>query len=285
MAANEELGARRTAALPQGEIAYRERGDGPPVVFVHGLLVNADLWRDVVPPLAEAGYRCIAPDWPLGSHDIPMPPDADLSPPGVATMIGAFLDALDLTDVTLVANDTGGALVQILMARRPERVGRVVLASCDSLEVFFPKVFLPLVLLGRVPGFVWPLAQLMRIPAMRRLPIAFGWLAKRPIPEDVAESYLGPARRSRAVRRDVRRFLSGVHHRHTLDAARTFGEYDRPVLLAWAKEERLFPVSLARRLADIFPDARVALVEDSYTLIPEDRPNELAGLVAAFARA
>jgi pimeloyl-ACP methyl ester carboxylesterase len=111
MARSAELGQRRTVRLTQGVIAYRERGDGRPVVFVHGLLVNADLWRAVVPAVADAGYRCLAPDWPLGSHELPMPPDADLSPPGLADLIGGFLEALDLSDVTLVANDTGGALV------------------------------------------------------------------------------------------------------------------------------------------------------------------------------
>jgi pimeloyl-ACP methyl ester carboxylesterase len=136
VARSEELGAPRSVRLPGGEIAYRERGDGPPVVFVHGLLVNADLWRAVVPVVADAGFRCLAPDWPLGSHELAMASDADLSPPGLASLIGAFLDALDLSDVTLVANDTGGALVQVLMASRPERVSRVVLASCDALERF-----------------------------------------------------------------------------------------------------------------------------------------------------
>src|SRR5215469_5235008 len=122
VARSDELGEPRTVRLPGGEIAFRERGDGPPVVFVHGLLVNADLWRDVVPVVADAGFRCLAPDWPLGSHDCAMAPDADLSPPGLAGLIEAFLDALDLSEVTLVANDTGGALVQVLMARHPERV-------------------------------------------------------------------------------------------------------------------------------------------------------------------
>src|SRR3954453_3631883 len=91
---SEALGEARDLRLSSGTIRYRERGSGPAVVFVHGLLVNADLWRKVVPAVA-AGHRCIAPDWPLGSHEVAMRPDADLSPPGVARLIAEFLEALD----------------------------------------------------------------------------------------------------------------------------------------------------------------------------------------------
>src|SRR4051812_26392163 len=111
---SEALGEEHRVSLPQGELRYFEHGAGRPVVFVHGVLTNAELWRAVVPGVAEAGFRCLAPDWPLGAHELPMRPDADLSPPGQAELIAAFLEALDLRDVILVANDTGGALSQIL---------------------------------------------------------------------------------------------------------------------------------------------------------------------------
>src|SRR5436309_462564 len=124
---SEGLGSQHQVTLPHGEIRYFERGSGRPVVFVHGVLTNAELWRNVVPGVAEAGFRCIAPDWPLGSHEIPMRPDADLTPTGVADLIAAFLEALDLRDVILVANDTGGALTQIMLSRHPDRVARVIL--------------------------------------------------------------------------------------------------------------------------------------------------------------
>ena len=224
-----EFGAVRTVELAQGRIHYRECGEGPPVVFFHGLLVNAALWRDVAPVIAAAGFRCLAPDWPLGSHPEPMRAEADLTPPGVAGLIADFLDALDLTDVTLVANDTGGALTQLLMTRRPERIGRVVLVSCDGLEFFFPTPFNLLPPLAAVPGSLWLLVQAVRLRALHRLPIAFGWVAKRPIEPAVTDSYLLPSRRDRAVRRDLRKFLRGVHRRHTLRAAESFGDFTKPV--------------------------------------------------------
>lgn len=284
MATRAELGTAHTVSLPQGTLAYRERGEGRPVVFVHGLMVNADLWRRVVPAVASAGHRCIAVDWPMGSHELPMRPDADLSPPGMADLIADFLRALDLHDVTIVANDTGGAITQILMTRRPERVGRVVLASCDAFEQFFPQPFTPLPTVAAVPGSVWLLVQSMRVRALQQLPMAYGWAAKRKLPPEIADSYLLPSRRNGAVRRDLRRFLRGVHHRHTLAAARSLPAFTRPVLLAWAGDDRLFPRSLAERLAKVLPDARLEVIDDSYTFIPEDRPAELADLIVDFVK-
>jgi pimeloyl-ACP methyl ester carboxylesterase len=286
MARTDALGTVHEVELPMGRIRYRERGEGPPVVFVHGLLVNADLWRAVVPGVADAGFRCIAPDWPLGSHEVAVP-HADLSPPGLAALIAAFLDRLDLSDlsdVTIVANDTGGALTQILMAEHPERLGRVVLTPSDSFERFFPPVFAPLPTVAGIPGSMWLLAQLLRVRALHRLPVAFGWVAKRPVPPEIADSYLEPSRRSKAVRDDLRRFLRGVHRRHTLAAAKAFPAFAKPVLLAWTTEDRLFPLELAHRLAGLLPRATVVTIDDSYTFVPEDQPELLTKLVIDFAR-
>src|SRR3954468_14375765 len=112
------LGELHNVDVPAGPIRYRERGTGRPVVFVHGLLVNGDLWRKVVPIVAGAGYRCLVPDWPLGAHSVPVP-EADLTPPGLAALNAEFMTALDLDDVTMIANDTGGALTQLVMTDHP----------------------------------------------------------------------------------------------------------------------------------------------------------------------
>lgn len=283
MAYSDSLGRPRTVELPQSTLRYRDTGDGPPVVFVHGLLANADLWREVVPSVAGAGLRCVCPDWPLGSHEVAMRPDADLSPEGVADLIGDFLDALGLEDVTLVGNDTGGALVQLLMARRPQRIGRVVLTPCDALELFFPPQFGGLPLAARVPGATWLLVQLLRGRFVQRSPIAYGSLSRRPLPAAVLDSYLAPARRDSGVRRDLRRFLRGVDRRLTLAAADSFGSFTRPVVLAWAEDDRVFPMSLAERLAELLPDARLVPIPDSSTFVPEDQPSALAELIVDVA--
>ncbi|MCW2786952.1 MAG: Pimeloyl-ACP methyl ester carboxylesterase [Marmoricola sp.] len=278
-----ELGTANDLALTGGTVRYFESGParGPVVVFVHGLLVNADLWRGVTPGLAGRGARCLAVDWPLGSHRIPVP-DADLSPTGVAALIADFLARLDLRDVTVVANDTGGALTQILITTYPERIGKVVLTPSDSFERFFPPLFGYLPLLSRIPGSLWLLGQGLRPRWAQRLPIGFGWLAKRPMPREVVDSYLLPSRTDRAIRRDLARFLPAVHRRHTLAAARKLSGFDKPVLLAWATEDRHFPISLAHRLADLLPQARIVPITDTYTFVPEDQPAVLTDLVAEF---
>lgn len=278
------LGESHVLSLDSGTLRYFESGprDGHPVVLVHGLLVNADLWRQVVPGLADAGFHTYAVDWPLGAHEHPMP-DADLTPPGVADLIADFMDRLDLEDVTVVANDTGGALTQILMTRRPERIGRVVLTPSDSFERFFPPMFALLPRLAKIPGGTWLLVQVLRLGFVQRLPIGFGWLTKRPIPRATVESYMLPSRRDSAIRRDLRSFLRTVHKRHTLAAAEQLPAFDRPVLLAWATEDKLFPASLAERLAERLPDATIVPIADSLTFVPEDRPTELVRLVTEFA--
>jgi len=282
MASHQDLGAVHEVELSGGRIRYHERGDGPPVVFVHGLLVNAALWRQVVPGIAAAGLRCIAPDWPLGAHELAVP-EADLSPPGVADLVAEFLDRLDLHDVTIVANDTGGAITQILMTRSPQRIGRVVLTPSDSFERFFPPMFAFLPVLARVPGSMRLLTLAMRPRALHRLPMTFGWLTKRPVPAEIVDSYLRPSRRDPAVRTDLRRFLRGVHRRHTLAAAAALPGFTKPVLLAWAAEDRLFPIELAHRLAQVLPDTRVETIADSYTFVSEDQPRRLVELVTQFA--
>ncbi|MEV6767523.1 alpha/beta hydrolase [Nocardia sp. NPDC051030] len=283
MAISTSLGRAHEVDLPGGRIRYYDSGEGAPIVFVHGLLVNADLWRKVVPGLVAAGYRCVAPEWPLGSHEIPVP-TADLTPTGVADLIAAFLERLDLRDVTLVANDTGGAITQVLLARNRSRVGRVVLASVDSYESFLPGPLKGLPWIARIPGSVRATIEPMRIRALQRLPIGFGWVAKRPIPPDIADSYLLPSRNSAAIRKDLRRLLKTLKSRYTLDAAKHFGKIDIPVLVAWASEDKFFPVSFAERLAKDFPKATLTLIDDSYTFLPEDQPELLTSAILEFTR-
>src|SRR4051812_43181134 len=179
--------------LPQGTIAYSEAGpaDAPAVVLVHGVFVDGTLWRKVVPKL-EVSMRCIVPDLPLGAHRTAMNDGADLSPPGLAKLIADFIAGLDLTDVTLVGNDTGGALSQLVVTSHPERVGRLVLTPCDAYENFFPPAFRYLQLLARLPGGVGSVANSMRVPLTRRMPIAFGWLSKTRIPGDVLAHWTEP---------------------------------------------------------------------------------------------
>jgi pimeloyl-ACP methyl ester carboxylesterase len=276
-----ELGEAREVPVSGGPLRYHETGAGPPLVFVHGLLVNANLWRKVVPRLAR-DFRCIALDLPLGSHILPAP-DADLSPPGLANLIADAIEGIGLDDVTLVGNDTGGGLSQIAVTRRPERIGRLVLTSCDAFENFPPRLFRYALAPARLPGAHIAFAGLRLRPA-RRLPFAFGWIAKRPIDREAEDSYVYPPLTKRAIRADLRRVLGGLRPEHTLRAAEELKDFDRPALIAWSREDRFFPPDHAKRLAELIPDARLEWIDDSYTFSPEDQPERVAELIAGFAR-
>jgi len=281
MSRSNDLGPSKEIRLPQGVVRYRERGTGRPVVFLHGLLVNGDLWRQVVPAVA-ADHRCITPDLPLGSHEVPLDPDADLSVPGLARLIADFLEALRLRDVVLVANDTGGALAQVVVTEHPERIGALVLTPCDAFDGFPPAIFRPLLWLARVPFLLRAFTRPLAVPALRRLPFAYGWLSKRPIERRYMDGFLEPFFANPAVFRDCVKVLRGVAPAYTLRAARKLARFEGPALLAWAAEDRLFPPAHARRLAAILPHARLEMIDDSYTFVSEDQPERLARLIGGF---
>jgi pimeloyl-ACP methyl ester carboxylesterase len=268
--------------LEQGTIHYRELGEGDPLVFVHGLLVDGRLWRDVVPPLAER-YRCIVPDWPLGSHRSALNAGADRSPRGIVNLIADFLGALQLSDVTIGANDTGGAISQILAAEHPERLRALVLTNCDCLENFLPPVLRPLQWLAHVPGAYWLLAQAARSARVRRSPLGFGMLSHTPLPDELTAEWLAPLRR-RDVRADAVATLKAIDKRDTLKAAERLGERPLPTLLAWAPDDLMFTLRYAERLAAMIPGARLEQIADSRAFVPQDQPLRLAELIAAFAQ-
>jgi len=274
---------RASVELPQGTIAYGESGTGDPMLFVHGLLVDGRLWRKVVPRL-DTSFRCLVPDLPLGSHLTPMRPDADLTPPGLARLLADYLEALDLSGVTVVANDTGGAISQILAANHPERIGRLVLTPCDAFENFLPPAFRPLQYAARVPPLLTGAMQGMRLAPMRRLPNAFGWLIKKDKDDELLGEWFRPFLSDAGIRRDTVKVLRGISPRYTEEAAEKLRSFDRPTMLAWAKEDRFFKPSFAERLAETIPGARLEWIEDSYTFVPEDQPERLAKLIEDFTR-
>jgi pimeloyl-ACP methyl ester carboxylesterase len=274
---------RASVELPQGTIAYGESGTGDPMVFVHGLLVDGRLWRKVVPRL-ETSFRCLVPDLPLGSHLTPMRPDADLTPPGLARLLADYLEALDLSGVTIIANDTGGAISQILAANHPERIGRLVLTPCDAFENFLPPAFRPLQYAARVPPLLTGALQAMRLAPMRRLPNAFGWLIKNEKDDELLGEWFRPFLSDAGIRHDTVKVLRGISPRYTEEAAEKLRNFDRPTMLVWAKEDRFFKPKFAERLAETIPGARLEWIEDSYTFVSEDQPERLAKLIEDFAK-
>jgi pimeloyl-ACP methyl ester carboxylesterase len=274
--------ASREIQLSAGTIRYADTGgDGPVIVFVHGLLATGALWSAVVPLLA-GDARCIVPELPLGAHKQPMKPDADLSPRSVARLIAELMEKLDLSDVTLVGNDTGGAICQLLVTEHPERVGRLVLTPCDAFEHFFPPAFKPMQWAAKVPGGLSFTIRPARIRAIRNSPLGFGWLSKRGIPDEAIEDAFATYFGNPAVRRDTEKFVRAVSKKDTLAAAERLRDFDRPVLLAWAREDKFFKVKLAERLLERLPNGRLELIDDSYTFVSIDQPERLAELLREF---
>jgi pimeloyl-ACP methyl ester carboxylesterase len=211
-----------------------------------------------------------------------MPAGADLSAPGLALMIAETIEALELDEVTVVGNDTGGGLTQLMAVRRPERLARVVLTSCDAFDNFPPRFFRIVLAPAQIPGAIPVVFAGMRLRPLRRLPIAYGWLSNEPIEREAEDSYVLPVLTGGGIRRDLRKVLAGLDSKYTLDAAARLTALDKPALIAWSTEDRFFPPAHAERLAKVIPDARLEWIEGARSFSPEDRPERLAELIGAF---
>jgi pimeloyl-ACP methyl ester carboxylesterase len=270
-----------TAELSQGPIRYREAGTGEPIVFVHGLLVDGRLWDGVAERLAGE-HRCIVPDWPMGSHTAAMNPDANLSPAGHAENIAEFIGALGLERATIVGNDSGGAISQILATRHPERVERLVLTNCDMFDRFPPFPFNLMAPVAKLPGGMAILQAPFRIGAVGRM--TYAPLAREKIPAELVAAWLEPARRDPGVARDARKLIVGANKRYTLEAAERLEGFDRPTLFPWGTADRFFKLDYAKRLAARIPNSRVVEIANGGTFVPLDRPEEVADAIGALMR-
>jgi pimeloyl-ACP methyl ester carboxylesterase len=264
--------------LSSGTVDYEDTGgDGPVIVLVHGLIMDGSLWRHVIEDL-RTDFRCIAPTLPLGGHRRPMRADADLTMQGVANILGELLERLDLREVTLAMNDWGGP--QLLVGGvHDERIARLVLCACEAFDNVPPEGparLLPYI--ARVPGGITAALLPFRFDRLRRLPITYGLLSKRPVPRAIMDRWFGPALAQRAIRRDLRKYVSSAAQgrRDLLAAADALRGFERPALVAWATEDRMMPREHGRRLVELLPQGTLVEIADSYTLIPEDQPATLA---------
>ncbi len=278
------LGEPGELDLEQGTLEYFARGTGPVLVFCHGWLANANLWRGVVDRLAS-GHTCITLDLPLGSHRVAMAADADLTPAGCGALIADVLDALDLADVTLIGNDSGGAYSQIATASRPERIARLVLNSCETpFDRFPPPPFDGLPDLARDPDALLGLLGALRDRTIRTSDAAYGLLIKHPIAELVSDSYALPCLHDPEILRDTSKVMSSASSTPVHAAGRALiAGFERPVLFAWGPEDRVFPLAHAHNYAEQLRSAAVELIEDSFSFTPEDQPEALADVLTRFA--
>ncbi len=263
---------------PAGSVTAK-RASGKPIVFVHGYLVDGRLWDGVVDRLGDR-YRCLAPDWPIGAQQIAMKPEADLSRPASRRRSTPFSRRSTSSDVTIVGNDSGGAMSQVLVTRHPERVGRLVLTNCDTHENFPPGMFKAMVPLAKLPGGMTALSLPFRSSAIARA--AFKPFARTRIPDELIASWMAPGMHDRGVSRDLKKVTVGMNKRYTLEAAEKLRGAELPILLTWAPGDKYFPISYAERLANEAGNARLVQIPDSRTFVPLDQPQRLADEIAEF---
>jgi pimeloyl-ACP methyl ester carboxylesterase len=271
-------------ALKQATIEYRIVGPDdsphPPVLFVHGILVDHRLWEQVAEGLAQQGFRCILPDWPLGSHTVPVGDGTDLSPVAVASMITEFIAELGLTDVTLVGNDTGGGLCQFVIDASPDAVGRLVLTNCDAFDKFPPFPFTLVFAMLRGDASIKILTGQMKLKALRHSPLGYGLLVTDPDPR-LTNSWLDPCRNDPLVRRDLATLLRHVATTDLTDVSTRFPRFTKPVTLVWGQRDRCFKPSLATRMAALFPNSTLIEVNDAKTFVSLDNPRAVVDAIAS----
>jgi pimeloyl-ACP methyl ester carboxylesterase len=271
-----------TIDISAGTIHYEATGpeNGRPVVFVHGYMMDSQLWRQVALRLADRSLRCIAPTWPLGAHPEPLRAGADRTITGVAGMVAEVLAALDLEDVVLVGNDTGGVVAQLVAVHHPERLGALVLTSCDAFEHFPPPILKPVLLAAKTKAVFGAVMQAMRAPAVRRH--AFDGLAHSDI-GDLTKSWVRPVLSDAAIAEDLRQFTLSMRTEVTIGAAERLPEFDKPTLIAWSADDLFFEQEDGARLAATIPGARHVVIDGARTFSMLDRPDRLADLLSDIA--
>jgi pimeloyl-ACP methyl ester carboxylesterase len=271
-----------TIDISAGTIHYEETGpeNGRPVVFVHGYMMGGELWRQVSERLAGLGLRCIAPIWPLGAHPEPLRAGADRTITGVAKIVADVLDALDLEDVVLVGNDTGGVVTQLVAVHHPERLGALVLTSCDAFEHFPPPILKPVILAAKSKTVFRTAMQAVRAPAARKR--AFDGLAHSNI-DDLTQIWVRPALADPAITEDLRQFTLSLRTEVTTGVAARLHEFDKPALIAWSADDTFFELGDGKRLAAIIPNARFEVIDGARTFSMLDRPDRLADLLSTVA--
>lgn len=269
----------KRARIDGVDIDYTDTESGPVVLFVHGVYVTGAVWNDVVAELGD-GFRCVVPTWPLGAHGTTNP-GADLGVAATVRRIVGFMEALDLTDVTVVANDTGGGLVLASLGDSTldtSRIGRLVLTNCDSYEHFPPGSFAQIVKLCRFsPVLGGSVVRLLATGPGQRFFLKA--VCKRPPSGQRQREVFGAFATSEAVRRDAVTVTASLDPALTVHAAPAIEAFERPVTLAWGTEDKLFPLNHARRLRDAFPHATLIEVPDSSAFVMLDAPGAVAAAI------
>ena len=275
MASTLAIATKRSVVTPSGRISYTEAGSGPVALFVHGVLLNSYLWRHQLAALSDM-RRCIALDL-LAHGDTEISPDQDVSATANATMLKEFLDALQIEQVDLVGNDSGGGIAQIFAALNPSRVRSLTLTDCDAHDNWPPEAFKPFLEMSARGGLRGALDAMLADKNVYRSPQALGPAYEHPerVTDETIEIYLRPLVTSEQRTRDLQRFLAAFDPKHTRAVEARLRELDAPTLIVWGTDDVYFDVRWSRWLADTIPGTRRRLeLADARIFFPEERPTE-----------
>jgi len=272
----------KSVDVTAGTIEYREEGDpgGPPVVVLHGLLMNDAQWNLAL-PLLPTGFRYLLPVLPLGGHSIPMREDAELTLPGMVNIVGDFLEALDLTDVTLVVTDWGGPLF-LTDAGRDKRVARLVICPSEAFDNFPPGLPGKVAWLASRSTFTVSVAmRQLKIGWLRRQWLIFGQMAKKPVPQTIVDAWMAAGLADRRIRRDLVKYCRTKFDKADLiRATNRLADFDGDVLVLWSRNP-VMPDDHARRLAEL-TGGTLRYVDDANVLVMLDQPQQTAREIGAF---
>lgn len=269
-------------ATSAGIIEYADEGTGPPVVFLHGLLMDHEVW-DAVIPLLPSRFRYIRPVLPLGSHRIPLHDDADLSMDGMVGLVAEILDTLDLDDVTLVHSDWGGALFLTALGL-DRRVGRMIVLPCEAFDNFPPGLPGKMATLAvRLPGGIALAARQLRIGWLRRLPLLWGWMVNGPVDPAQMRRWTDPVLTDSRIRRDVTKYVTtDFDGAELIRRTEALADFDGHALVLWSPDNRVMPPAHGLRLAELLPRGRYVPMPGAAVLPMLDDPQAVATAIGAF---
>src|SRR4051812_31226539 len=267
--------ARHSVRVASGNISYVEQGQGPVALFVHGVLLNGHVWRYQLTHLSDI-RRCIALDLPAhGETEIAA--DQDVSVTAIANTLVEFLDALDIGQVDLVGNDSGGGIAQIFATSHPSRVRSLTLTDCDAHDNWPPEAFKPFLAMAAAGGLRGTLEAMLADKSIYRSPQALGPAYEHPerLSDDDIDKYLEPLVRTEKRTRDFQRFLAAFDNKHTLAIEAQLKTLKVPTLIAWGTDDVYFDAKWARWLARPIPGTRRRVeFEGARIFFPEERWEE-----------